>query len=171
MAYSAVDWLPYLTVQSDPKIVYIVHQYAPIIYTHQEIEDNIVYPGAMDADYDGNKETINKAWLDSLLSLVDSFKSANGVPVACNEFGLVRWVPGGEKYLDHLMELFEQRNMNHAIWVWDPDYNAFTSIVNAFNFRLGSNPNQVSDLPGNKLEIAIKKYWIKNQHRPSQVHY
>jgi hypothetical protein len=40
-----------------------------------------------------------------------------GVPVSVNEFGVMRWVPNAADFMRDEMELFEQRGMNHALWV------------------------------------------------------
>ncbi len=57
--YSSVEWLPYLAVSDDPRIVYVVHQYEPGLYTHQwwDIRD-CFYPGRCDVDWDGRPERV-----------------------------------------------------------------------------------------------------------------
>jgi hypothetical protein len=169
MSYSAVEWLPYMALLDDDKVVYMVHQYAPHVYTHQQEGENIDYPGRFDADYDGSPEYVDKDWLKGLLSIVDDFKTQNNAAVSANEFGLVRWAPGGHTFLDDLMDLFEQRGMNHALWVWDPSWPAWTEEVNAFNFRFGPNPHNTSDMETNALIEVIRKYWHRNSLRPESV--
>ena len=62
MAYSAVEWLPYLEPTDDPRTVYTVHQYAPFLYTHQWWDDlRFTYPGRFDTDWDGEPEDFNRA--------------------------------------------------------------------------------------------------------------
>jgi hypothetical protein len=167
MAYSAVDWFPYIIPSSDLKTVYMIHQYQPHVYTHQEPDGKNSYPGTFDADYDGQKEYVDKNWLEELMKIVDGFKSTHGFPVACNEYGVVRWVKGGDVFMDDQMSLFEERDMNYALWVWDPSWEPLTSENNAFNFRFGSTPNNLSDLNTSPLIKVIKKYWSRNTVRPS----
>jgi hypothetical protein len=169
--YSGILWLPFLKVVDDKKTAYVFHQYIPHIYTHQEVGDNITYPGRMDADYDGDAETVNKQWLKNLLNIADRFKSKHQVITACLEFGLVRWCPGAEVFLDDMMDLLETGGTNHSIWVWDPFYKAFYEEVNAFNFRFGSNPNSTQVNDSNPLAVVVKKYWAKNKLRPSSVRF
>jgi len=169
MAYSQVDWLPYVVPTTDNKTVYLVHQYEPFVYTHQDAGGKKKYPGSFDADYDGEKEYIDKNWLKNLLTIVADFKLNHDVPVSCNEFGVVRWVKGGAVFMDDSMNLFEARNMNYALWVWDPDYKPLTEENNAFNFRFGANPVNIGDIPDNALLKVIKKYWEKNTARPSNT--
>ncbi|HEY73753.1 MAG: hypothetical protein DRJ03_16175 [Chloroflexi bacterium] len=151
MAYSAVEWLPYLQPTGDPRTVYTVHQYEQFDYTHQEPSSSVAYPsGSFDRD-----------WLDDLLTTVDDFKSTHNALVAVNEFGVHRWAPGADVFMDDQMDLFEQRDMNHALWVWDPAWEAWTDEVNAFNFRFGPDPGNDSNVP-NDLRDAILKYWGRN---------
>lgn len=169
MAYSMVEWLPYVVPTSDKKTVYMVHQYEPFVYTHQEPNGKNKYPGTFDADYDGEKEYVDKNWLKNLLTIVDNFKSSYNVPVSCNEYGAVRWVKGVPTFMDDLMSLFEARNMNYALWMWSPDYKPLTEENNAFNFRFGPDPGNTVDVPDNALLKVIKKYWEKNTARPSNI--
>lgn len=170
MAYSRVDWLPYVMPTADEKTVYMVHQYSPFVYTHQETNGRNKYPGTFDADYDGDKDYVDKNWLQNLLAIVDDFKSNHNVVVSCNEYGVVRWVKGAATYMDDLMSLFEVRDMNYALWVWDPDYEPLTEENNAFNFRFGPDPDNISDVD-NALLNVIKKYWKKNTARPSNTEF
>jgi uncharacterized protein (TIGR01370 family) len=167
MAYSAVEWLPYLEPSSDARAVYTVHQYAPHQYTHQgpdEIEHT--YPGRFDTDWDGVDDTFDRAWLDALLSAVDEFAAAHDAPVAANEFGVVRWAPGAAAFLEDQMDLFEQRGMNYALWAWEPAWEPWAEEVTAFNFRYGSDPSSVEAVP-NELTDIVTAYWGRNTLRPS----
>jgi len=157
MAYSAVDWLPYLQPTGDPRTVYVVHQYAPFDYTHQE-------PPAIRAYPDGS---FDKAWLNDLLSTVDNFKIAHSVPMAVNEYGVVRWVPGADDFMDDQMDLFEQRDMNYALWLWESSWPPLQDEIDAFNFRHGPDPENHTDVASSDLIKVIEKYWGRNTMRPS----
>jgi len=166
MAYSRVDWLPYLQPTGDPRTVYMVHQYEPFVYTHQEPPLTRTYPGVFDTDWDGVDDQFNQAWLDDLLSTVDDFKATHSVPVSVNEFGVMRWEPGAALFMDDEMDLFEQRGMNHALWVWDPAWEPWTEEVDAFNFRHGPNPNNHTDVELSDLMDVIVDHWGRNTVRP-----
>ena len=167
--YSGVEWLPYLQPTGDSRTVYMVHQYAPHHYTHQWWADIAYgYPDEFDTDWDGEDDEFDRDWLADLLAAVDDFSTAYQVPVAVNEFGVIRWVPGAAAYMDDLMDLFEQRGMNHALWVWDPTWASWTEDVNAFNFRFGPDPDNVQDR-ANELQDVIVKYWARNTVRPSTL--
>ena len=170
MGYSAVEWLPYLELTGDPRTVYMVHQYAPVQYTHQWWDSlDCAYPGPCDVDWDGEDEQFDRAWMEDLLSTIDTFITTHSVPVAVNEFGLMRWEPGADRFMDDQMDLFEQRGMNHALWVWDPSWEAWTEEVDAFNFRHGPDPSHHDDVASSDLIDVIKEYWERNTVRPSNV--
>ena len=161
--YSAVDWLPYLEPTGDPRTVYTVHQYEPFKYTHQDPgAQECTYPGWCDVDWDGQDEWFDQAWLNSLLSTVNDFKTAHSVPVAVNEFGVMRWEPNADSFMDDEMNLFQQHGMNHALWVWDPAWEPWTQEVDAFNFRHGPDPDNHTDVESSDLMDVIVEHWGRN---------
>jgi hypothetical protein len=168
MGYSAINWLPYLKPTSDKRTVYAVHQYDPFIYTHQTGQLKIKYPGVFDADWDGEKDQVNKEWIDDLLGIIDSYIEKYEVPVTITEFGLMRWEPGASRFIDDQMSLLEYRGINHALWSWDPSWEPLTEEVAAFNFRHGPDKRNHSDVANSELISVIKKYWGKNTVRPSR---
>ncbi|MBN1996706.1 cellulase family glycosylhydrolase [candidate division KSB1 bacterium] len=169
MGYSAVDWLPYIVPTGDSRTVYIAHQYAPFVYTHQEPPLNNTYPGFFDTDWDGQPDQFNQNWIDKLLATVDDFKSTFNVPVAINEFGVVRYEPGADNYMNDQMLLFENRGLNHALWVWDPYWPEWNQEVDDFNFRHGQNRNNHTDVSTCPLMEVIKDNWGQNIIRPSSL--
>jgi hypothetical protein len=167
--YSAVNWLPYVQTTGDPHTVYTVHQYEPFVYTHQEPPLTNSYPGVFDADWDGQDDQVNRAWLDNLLSPIDTYTTTHGAPVAVNEFGLMRWEPGAADFMNDEMDLFEQRGVNYALWVWDPAWEPWTQGVDAFNFRHGPDPNNHADVTSSDLMDVIIAHWQQNTVRPSNM--
>jgi hypothetical protein len=117
LSYSAVNWLPYVKPTGDRHTIYTVHQYAPFVYTHQEPPLARTYPGLFDTDGDSSDDRFDRAWLENLLSTVDEFKSQHKVPVAANEFGIMRWQPGAAEFMNDQMDSFERHGMNYALWV------------------------------------------------------
>ena len=168
--WSAVGWLPYLQTIADPRIVYVVHQYEPQDqYTHQGARSwsENTYPGEFDIDGDGEDDQFNRAWLDHLLSTVDRFKAAQCAPVAVDEYGVNRWVPGAAGFMDDQIDLFEQRGMNHALWEWQTSWPPFAEDVHDMTFLLGPDPDNVTNFVSNDLMDVITKYWARNNIRPS----
>jgi hypothetical protein len=147
--------------------LYVVHQYAPFQYTHQEAPLDLTYPGTFDADWDGADDQVDRAWLDSCLSTVDTFAATHGVPVAANEFGVKRWEPGAAEFMDDEMDLFEERGMNFALWAWDPSWRPWTEDVDAFDFRHGPDPSNHTEVASSDLMDVIVEHWGRNTVRPS----
>jgi hypothetical protein len=167
MGYSAIDWLPYLEPTDDARTVYAVHQYAPVCYTHQWKRLKIGYPGVHDVDWDGRKDEFDKEWIDDLLGIIDEYVEGNSVPVAITEFGLIRWEPGADRFMDDQMALLEKQGINHALWVWDPSWEPWTEEVDAFNFRHGPDKRNHREVASSDLISIIRKYWERNTLRPS----
>ena len=167
MSYSDIAWLPYMTVVSDSKVVYAVHQYDPFEFTHQEPPLVNTYPGEFDTDYDGDVDIFNRDWIDNLFDIIDDFMQVNYVPVVVNEYSSVRWEPGATEFLDDEMDLMEQRNLNYAIWNWEPSWEPWAMEVDDFNFRFGTDPNNLQDTTDNPLLDVIVDYWQKNAITPS----
>ena len=169
MGWSSVNWLPYLEPTGDPRTVYLVHQYEPQTqYTHQESRHpKQGYPDQIDLNWDGKKDDFNKEWLDNYLGIIDQFQDKWQVPMGVNEYGIVRWIPGGEVFLDDQLALFEVRGLNHAIWMWDPEWKPWAEEVNAMNYRFGQDPKSLEDTLPNPLMDLLTEYWSRNEIRPS----
>jgi len=120
----------------------------------------------MDTDWDGTKEDFDREWIDAFMGTVRRYRSDHGVEVAVNEFGVVRWVPGGAAFLTDQMDVFESMGMNHAIWAWHAAWEPYADNDD-FNFLFGPDPSHHAEVPGNELLRAITSFWEKNDVRPS----
>ena len=169
MGYSAVEWLPYLEPSSDPRTVYIVHQYAPYEYTHQESYDGSFYPGILDTDYDGRDDEFYTKWLEALLSPIGVYKEEHGAPVAVTEYGLVRWAPGGQEFIQDSIRIFEDLGLNHAVWQWEVSWESYAEEVHVFNYRLGDDPSNREFIASTALLSVLHDSWRLNQVRPSSI--
>lgn len=166
--YSSVDWLPYVTIVDDDRTAYFVDQYEPHPYTHQEVGTGFSYPGHFDTDYNGTAEDFDLAWLQRHMGTVADFEANNGAQATVEEYGLARWAPGAAGYLNDLMSLFEEQDLNYAIWVWETEWKEYTDEVNDFNWRFGTDPANLVDIP-NELQDVLTSYWKLNRLRPSNV--
>ena len=119
-------------------------------------------------DGDGTDDQFNRDWLVNFLSLIDTFKSQHNVPVAANEFGLLRWVINGADYMRDEMDLFEQRGMNHALWEWQPAWPALAED-DGFNFLRGTDPSNHTNVTTSDLIEVIRQNWARNTIRPSTM--
>jgi hypothetical protein len=169
MGWGSVRWLPFLEPVDDPRTVYMVHQYEPQEqYTHQPYPASNSYPGSFDLNWDGAPDVFDRAWLDGYLSIIDDFKARYGVPVAVNEYGVMRWSPGAADFLRDSMDLFEQRGMDHAFWAWNPLWLPY-SHVDDMNYLRGPDPDDHTDLATSDLIDVITQTWRRNAIRPSNV--
>ncbi len=167
MGYSSLDWLAYTTHVDDERTVYTFHQYEPFLYTHQsadEIENT--YPGFFDADWDGEPDEVDDQWLENYLYLIGDFQIRTTLPTAVNECGVIRWEPNAADFMRDQWNLFEQRGINYAVWMWYPAWEPLAEGDNDFNFRFGENPANLQDVE-NSLFDVYKEFWAKNTLRPS----
>ena len=168
--YSSVAWLPYLTPVDAANMVYVAHQYVPYdSYTHQEPDGENTYPGSFDVDWDNAAENVDKNYLSGLLNPVRRYQQKQGVPIAIDEFGVKRWVPGAWLYLNDLLDLFEQAGWNYAIWEWSTGYEPYGLAIDDFNYKLGIDPANKTVQLDNPLLNVLKSYWSLNTIRPSNA--
>lgn len=96
-------------------IIYEVHVYLPMEYTHQGIygpSEPVVYPGKITGE-EWNQDTMRK-WLEP----VRDFERKYGARIYVGEFSVVRYAPNAARYLTDLISLFEE-------YGWDWSYHAF----------------------------------------------
>ena len=124
------------------------------------------YPGEFDLNWDGKPDTFDRAWLEDFLSILADFQQEHGVPVAVNEFGVIRWVPNDADFMHDEMDIFEEHSINHALWVWNPDWKPWTESVTEFNFRYGADLENIMPVE-NDLQTVILEFWARNTLRPS----
>lgn len=64
------------------------------------------------------------------------------------------------------MALFEQRGLNHALWLWAPADEGFVEYTHYFNPLLGPNPANREEVQTNDLLQVIEQNWRLNLFRP-----
>ncbi len=165
--WAGLDWLPYLQPTEAERIVYTFHQYAPHSYTHQYTDVGNTYPGELDTDYDGQADTFDRTWIENYLTIASDFSAEHGnLPLAINEYGVIRWEPGAAAFMHDEMSAFEDLGVNYALWVWDPDWPPWNEGVNFMAFRFGTDPENFVSVE-NELQDAITLFWARNTIRPS----
>jgi endoglucanase len=111
---SLADFTPIAT----SNVVYSVHMYVPMAFTHQGVfgplREPVVYPGVIEG------QRWDKMALARVLQPVVEFQKAYHVQIYIGEFSAIRWAPGesGAAYLRDLSEIFEEHG-------WDWSYHAF----------------------------------------------
>jgi Cellulase (glycosyl hydrolase family 5) len=161
--YSSASWLPYLKPSDDDRTVYIVHQYEPMAYTHQDSDKlQFSYPGVFDANYDEKPERVDKNWLQAWLAPIDAYRDTTGAPLAISEYGIKRWVTNAASFIDDELSFFEAKGLNYAVWIWDPSWPAWNQLNDDFNLRNGPDPNNHVDTPNSIMDVT-SRYWSLNR--------
>lgn len=175
MSWSSVEWLPYLQPTDEAAgLIYTAHQYSPHDYTHQEPgllgSLPLAYPGEMDLNWDGEPDAFDRAWIEGLMETVEDFSALHGVPVAINEYGVKRFEPGAAQYLHDMTGVLESLGVNYAIWAWAPTWQLAYEKEQAFEYRLGPDLSNRTDVYANELTDVLTAYWSRNTLRPSKLH-
>jgi aryl-phospho-beta-D-glucosidase BglC (GH1 family) len=123
----------HLTPIDDDNVLYTVHVYNPVLFTHQKapwvpgdaFREARAYPGdylPVNASTNGlpmDAGMWNKARMEELLAPVFRFRETHGVRVACNEFGVYMGGPDGQSrmnWLRDLLELFGENQIGWSYW-------------------------------------------------------
>ncbi|QYR23113.1 glycoside hydrolase family 5 protein [Paenibacillus sp. sptzw28] len=160
----------YFQLLNDDKVIYSVHMYNPLSYTHQglstfnkapvttEWPDKSTYPGVIN----GEKWDKNRLLRD--LQPVIDFQNKYHVPIYVGEFSAIRWAPGAAQYTLDLIDIFEQHGWSwtyHAYkeWHgWDVEYNdVMTSDAN----RAAAKATEPTE-----RELILKANFSKNKFLP-----
>lgn len=122
-----------LTPIEDDNVLYTVHVYNPVLFTHQKapwvpgeaIRETRLYPGEYHAPAGAENNLPldlgrwDKERLRQLLSPVFRFRETHGVRVACNEFGVYMGGPDATSrmnWLRDLLELFAENQVGWSYW-------------------------------------------------------
>ena len=95
-------------------VIYEVHMYKPLAYTHQSV---MWKQGELRA-YPDETKGWNKDYLRACLKPVRDFQRRHGAKIYAGEFSAVAWAPGADQYLRDCIDLFEE-------YGWDWTYHAF----------------------------------------------
>jgi endoglucanase len=137
-------------------VVYSVHMYEPLRFTHQGVfgqPTGVTYPGLVDG------KPWNKQRLRQTLQPVVDFQKTYGVHVYVGEFSAIRWAPddSARRYLEDLIDLFEENG-------WDWAYHAFREW-NGWSVEHGSDPkdNARSTTPTSRQQL-LQSWFKRNSH-------
>ena len=96
-------------------IIYEVHMYMPLRYTHQGV---LWKPAEHPDSYPNAEKGWNADALRGALRPVREFQLRHGAKIYCGEFSAVAWAPGADQYLRDCIDIFEE-------YGWDWTYHAF----------------------------------------------
>lgn len=135
--------------------VYSFHMYIPAEFTHQGVfspAQPIAYPGRIaGAMWD-------QAALEKAIGPAIDFARRYRVHMFVGEFSAIRWAPGGEKYLDDVISIFEAHG-------WDWTYHAFREW-DGWSVEHGSDKDNHKPAmePTARKRVLLK--WFQNEPRP-----
>lgn len=146
------------------RVIYQVHMYAPMGFTHQGVlnswgygtggQAGVTYPGLIDGKkYD--REMLRKE-----LNATREFQLAYNVHIFVGEFSAARWAPGASEYLDDCIAIFEE-------YGWDWAYHAFREwpgwSVEHVNLPYDRKNHPIAEQPTDRF-LVLKK-WFDQNHR------
>lgn len=94
-------------------VIYQVHMYLPLLYTHQGIRQN-----PRDVPYPDHEKGVDRAWLRQKLQPVREFQLRHKARIYVGEFSAVAWALNAGEYLTDCIDIFNE-------YGWDWTYHAF----------------------------------------------
>ena len=144
--WSTADSLDSLQPTGDSRTVYVVHQYEPYGYSHQERKGS----------------SFETSDLEQVDRKIREFKLRHRVPLRSMNSGPCG-PPDVDRFISEEMRRIEALGANHAIWLWET---SFPLNYDEFNFRHGPDRNQHTDVPTSQMIEAIKRNWGLNRIHP-----
>lgn len=145
--WSSPRYFSYLHPLPLKNIIYNVHMYRPLTYTHQRVVPALTriytYPGNVDGKY-WDKDALRRC-----LAPVREFQQKYGARIVMSEFSVIRWAPGGEQYLADLLALAEE-------YQWDWCYHSFREW-DGWDLEYGNQYRDTSskDLNNPRLKLIL----------------
>ena len=152
------------------RVVFTFHQYEPFNYTHQRTIHSAFdcasgRPLGQEVDPVVTYEPWVRERVEQIYAQARRWKEQQGVALAVNELGVMRWVPGADAFMrEQLEQVEEDLGANHALWVWDPER---CLGWDEMNFRNGPDPARHRESPRSPLPRMIRSWWrTRNSVRP-----
>lgn len=142
----------YLSPLRMHNIIYKVHMYMPLSYTHQRLSGSgtaAAYPGIIeDAQW-------NRARIRRELEPVIDFQKRHDCKIYVGEFSAIAWAPGAEKYLEDCIETFEELG-------WDWTYHSFRESP-VWNVEMeGDRIGNMRPAKTTPRQEVLRKYFKRN---------
>lgn len=157
---SAPSTFAYLTPLPLKDVIYQVHMYRPLNYTHQglELKEPIAYPGV------NNGVMYDREKLKEILEPVREFQRKYGARIYVGEFAATRWAEGADRYMSDCISIFEE-------YGWDWSYHAFReSKTWDVEYEGGSYKDYVkATAPTGRLRALLEGF-RKNHQQEVQKH-
>lgn len=150
----AFSYLPLFPLKN---IIYQVHMYEPMEFTHQFVHipafvKEVAYPGNTARYGRVDRETLKK-----LLQPVRDFQLKYGARIYVGEFSAVRWAPGADRYLEDLISIFEE-------YQWDWTYHAFREWSGWSVEHSGRRDDDCPAAADTNRKKVLLKYFSRNRN-------
>ena len=145
---------------NDPKLIYSVHQYTPHSYTHQLVgttkNTDLAKLYKNTIRWPNSSKRMDKKSLENSLKDVIKFQKKHGVRIFVGEFSVVRWAPGGERYLYDCIKIFEKNG-------WDWVYHGWKeSPVWSLEYMDSLGKSEISKTPTMRAQV-VKSFMRRNK--------
>ena len=115
--YSDPQWWGLMERYSDPRIVYDVHSYVPIEYSHAERPYKMRYPDSYWCQALEKEALFNRELLEQVIFKdVKEFQRTHRVPILLGEFGMEFPQHGGEAYLSDHVGIAKSEGWHFCLW-------------------------------------------------------
>ena len=142
----------YLSPLRMDNIIYKVHMYFPLTYTHQRLQGegpSLTYPGMIEGEM-WNKEKIRQT-----LQPVRDFQLRHDAKIYVGEFSAIVWAPGAERYIKDCIDIFEE-------YGWDWTFHAFREWAGWSPEHDGTGPDDLKPAPNTKRKQALLEGFKNN---------
>jgi|GEM_PF-349571 len=137
-------------------LIYNVHMYHPLRYTHQGVGgswNRQTWPGVSRGKY------WDKQVMQQYLAPVRKFQEKYGARIVMSEFGVVRWAPNGADYLRDLIGLAEE-------YRWDWCYHAFREWT-GWSAELSDNRDDEKTVDHDNPRLKVLQNAFRKNIRPT----
>ncbi len=143
----------YLSPLRMDNIIYQVHMYFPLEYTHQRLQGKgplLHYPGVI------NGVMWNRDKIRETLQPVRDFQLRHQCKIYVGEFSAIVWAPGADRYIRDCISVFEE-------YGWDWTFHAFREWSGWSVEHTGTNPNDLKPSEENARKQALLEGLSRNR--------
>jgi len=120
--WSAPQAFSYLAALEMDNVIYQVHMYKPVWYTHQGANGAVRPKPGTEQPYPNRSRRVDKARLREWLQPVRDFQLRHNAKIYVGEFSASIYAPGAGRYLRDCISIFEE-------YGWDWTYHAFRETL------------------------------------------
>jgi hypothetical protein len=136
-----------------PGVVYSIHMYSPLTFTHQGVSK----------DYPAPQNEPTKDAIRRFLQPAIDYQRKYNVHIFLGEFSAIRWAPGDSAcdYMRNVINVAEENN-------WDWSYHAFREW-DGWSVEHDSDPNNHRQSKTQTSREALLRSWFAKNDKPEQI--